>query len=321
MRRIRLKLTWCAWMSFITFLALWVMVTEFRLLFSGRDDSRRIVNFFSMDRDRFVNLHEYQFILNTGVIDVDVVTVVDSMPSHVSRRSEIRKTFGSVRYFKGVSSATVFVLGLATNHDLQRQLQQEADTYGDMIQGNFIDDDQNMTHKHVMAMYWVQGHCKRAKVIVKINDDVIVNPYNLVNYIKTTTLPNNTILCKVRTKGIPERRKGKSGYIPIEHYPFPVLPDHCPGFAYITTPHAYRTLCRASRDSRYLHNDAVYATGVLALQAHVRRHHMGDKYIVSGCGEEENIQSMLKDAIFVSSEKGQCRDIHELWPRMKRTNH
>ncbi|XP_067661365.1 lactosylceramide 1,3-N-acetyl-beta-D-glucosaminyltransferase-like isoform X2 [Haliotis asinina] len=319
MRRIRLKLTWCAWMVFITFLVLWVMVTELRLLFSERDDSRRIVNFFSMDRDSFVNLHEFHFVLNTGVVDVDIVTMVNSRPSHVSRRSKIRKTFGSVRYFRGVSSATFFVLGLATNHDLQRQLHEEADTYGDMIQGNFIDHDQNMTHKHVMTMYWVERHCKRAKVIVKINDDVIVNPYNLVNYLKTTKIPNNTILCKVRTKGIPERRKGKNGYIPIEHYPFPVLPDYCSGFAYITTPHAYRKLCQASRDSRYLRNDGVYATGVLALQANVRRHHMGDKYIVSDCGEEENIERVLKDAIFVSNEKGQCRYLHELWPRI-RTN-
>ncbi|XP_071088472.1 beta-1,3-galactosyltransferase 1-like [Haliotis cracherodii] len=317
MRRIRLKLAWCAWLGLIT----WAMVTGFRLLFCGQDDTKRIVNFFSMDRDLFLNLHQYQFILNADVVDVDVVTVVHSNPSHLTRRTEIRKTFGSVRYFKGVTSATVFMLGLVTNQHLQQQLQEEASTYGDMVQGNFIDHYQNVTHKHVMAMHWVGGHCNRAKVIVKMDDDVMVNPYNLVNYIKTTMLPNNTIHCSVRTKGIPERRKGEIGYIPIEHYPFPVLPDHCTAFAYITTPHAYRKLCEASRDSRYLRNDGVYATGVLALQAHVRRRHMGDKYIVSRCRAKENRQHVFNDAIFVLNKEGQCGDFSELWRHIQRNKH
>ena len=43
------------------------------------------------------------------------------------------------------------------------------------MQGHLIDSYRNLAHKGVMGLWWVTEHCKHAKLIVKIDEDMVVN--------------------------------------------------------------------------------------------------------------------------------------------------
>ncbi|XP_067661364.1 beta-1,3-galactosyltransferase 1-like isoform X1 [Haliotis asinina] len=280
---------------------------------------RDILDFFVIQRNQYFNLHQYSFSINSHQCESDdpeVLIIVHSKPDFFQKRMVIRETFGSENRVDGTSISVVFMLGRVTNHTLQVQLEQEAFSYGDMIQGNFIDHYKNMTHKHVMAMHWVGERCNNIKTIVKIDDDVIVNPFNLVYYLKRTTKHHNTIHGIVLNSEQPFRNPHAKYYIPYAQYPFDILPEYCPGFAYITTPDVYRKLYEVSRDIRYLNMDDVYVTGVLALKAGVNKVNI-DK-VIFDCGRSKRNLSSLSSYIFVLNEDGACKlDPHVLWSDVK----
>ncbi len=66
--------------------------------------------------------------------------------------------------------------------------------YGDLVQENFIDSYRNLTLKTLMGIRWASIHCSNAKFVVKIDDDVIINPFYLLNYLDNVT--NTTNACK-----------------------------------------------------------------------------------------------------------------------------
>ncbi len=59
--------------------------------------------------------------------------------------------------------------------------------YGDLVQENFLDSYRNLTLKTLMGIRWASIYCANAKFIVKIDDDVVLNPYFLVNYLDNNT--------------------------------------------------------------------------------------------------------------------------------------
>lgn len=72
--------------------------------------------------------------------------MVHSAPTNKQLRDTIRSTWGNVNGFK-----TVFLLGQVVSKDLQRDIDSEANSYGDLVQGSFMDAYRNMTLKHFMG--------------------------------------------------------------------------------------------------------------------------------------------------------------------------
>merc|ERR1712241_1143028 len=84
---------------------------------------------------------------------------------HFKQREVIRKTWGYEKRFSGVTIKTVFLLGSteSPNSALMSQIKTEYDTYGDIIQGNFIDSYYNNTIKTMMGLRWAAELCHRAR--------------------------------------------------------------------------------------------------------------------------------------------------------------
>lgn len=127
-----------------------------------------------------------------------LVVLVHSHPKYIDRRTAIRKTWGSAirsGHWPGkplnniVSNTTelkfmrtccdrmqlAFVVGLSRDPGLNDAVDEEFLTYWDVIQGDFIDDYQNMTLKSLIDLKFVAERCQKVQYLLKTDDDMIVN--------------------------------------------------------------------------------------------------------------------------------------------------
>ena len=61
----------------------------------------------------------------------------------------------------------------------QKQLEEESSKYGDIIQGDFLDTYHNLSYKAVMGNLWVAEFCSQAEFVVKTDDDMYVDLYEV----------------------------------------------------------------------------------------------------------------------------------------------
>ena len=61
-----------------------------------------------------------------------------------------------------------------------KEIKEENYLHGDLVQGNFIDSYRNLTHKGVMGLRSVTENCEQAQFIVKIDDDMCVNTFLVI---------------------------------------------------------------------------------------------------------------------------------------------
>ena len=75
--------------------------------------------------------------------------------------------------------------------ELTSQLIDESFLYGDIARGDFIDDYFNMTYKTVLGLYWMTIYCPKATFVMKVDDDVMVNIYKLVDFLQEYNTTEN----------------------------------------------------------------------------------------------------------------------------------
>ena len=85
-------------------------------------------------------------------ISIDTFTYVHSAVGHFKQRKLVRETWGKKNLLKGESSRVMFVLGLAQDKNIQAKVEEEFKTYGDLLQGNFVDTYKNITYKGVLSI-------------------------------------------------------------------------------------------------------------------------------------------------------------------------
>lgn len=111
--------------------------------------------------------------------------------------------------------------------------------FNDIVQGDFIDNDNNQTIKTLMGFKWAATYCNQIKYVMKINENVIPNTYRLIKYLQHKLQKNpefdNTIICRTHLKSMVIRDVHSKWYISKEEYPEAVYPPHCDGSAYILT--------------------------------------------------------------------------------------
>lgn len=110
-------------------------------------------------------------------------------PINTRRPNKLKMWFLMLSFWLQV----IFLLGRA-NSTFQPLIEREADEFGDILQGTFIDSYRNLTYKHAMGLRWVTTACPSADFILKTDDDVFVNTAYLESYLPT--LPHHQlILC------------------------------------------------------------------------------------------------------------------------------
>lgn len=64
--------------------------------------------------------------------------------------------------------------------DVQRAVQLESVDHGDILQSDsLVDTYHNLTYKALSALQWIADHCAGARYVLKVDDDVFVDFFNL----------------------------------------------------------------------------------------------------------------------------------------------
>ncbi|KAH9490277.1 hypothetical protein Btru_035327 [Bulinus truncatus] len=201
-----------------------------------------------------------------GVDVIDFIIIVHTAPDHLEHRQRIRETFANESLFLPFHVRVAFLLGRPRNTTLERVLLEEHSGHNDTIMGEFMDDYHNLTLKGVMGFRWISENCGNAKVILKIDDDVIVNTYTLLySFYRHISGKSRSIFCNHWGKnGMAILRSGK-WKVPANHFPgrgaFPY--DYCSGFAVIMTSDMAAPLYEAAKATPFFWIDDVYLYGML----------------------------------------------------------
>ena len=73
----------------------------------------------------------------------------------------------------------MFHTGSTLDENIQRSLEEESQEYGDLVQGDFLDNYYNLSYKAIMGNLWVAEFCSQAEFLVKTDDDMFVDMYEV----------------------------------------------------------------------------------------------------------------------------------------------
>ncbi|XP_034072652.1 lactosylceramide 1,3-N-acetyl-beta-D-glucosaminyltransferase A-like [Gymnodraco acuticeps] len=176
--------------------------------------------------------------------DVLLLLFVKSSPENFERRQAIRDTWGNESFVWSELGATmrmVFALGVDTKQRsrVQRALLQEDQTYGDLIQQDFLDTFHNLTAKLITQFHWVHDYCPQARFLMSADDDIFVHMPNLVKYLRQLLRNKSGVkdfwVGHVHRGAPPVRRKESKYHIPYDLYPWPSYPDYTAGAGYVVS--------------------------------------------------------------------------------------
>ena len=212
---------------------------------------------------------DYPYIINSRQVcqkesDILFLVLVHTATEHFRRRQCFRETWANVTLYQNYKMRIVFLLGLPKNESLKAQIDEESSQHGDIVQGDFIDDYHNLTHKGVMGLRWVTENCRQAKFIVKVDDDVFVNTVLLIgNLLGKNWNASRRIMGPVLNSPW-IWRWGKWGverdqFVNMTQYPFP----YSRGFFVILTNDIIEELYEAAKATQFFWIDDIYLFGIL----------------------------------------------------------
>ncbi|KAL3852090.1 hypothetical protein ACJMK2_015776 [Sinanodonta woodiana] len=250
-----------------------------------------------------LTLHSNYLINNPNICEdlqqnLTFLILVHSAVQHFDKRKALRETWANPMLLKEHTSRLVFIVGKTDKSFVQRHLEDEERVHNDIVQGDFIDDYHNLTHKAVLGHRWIQEHCQNTNFVLKVDDDVVINIFKLIeDVIPVLSNTSNTIACKVR-KDVPIGRDDRWAvsydYFPgYENFPF----DFCPGAFALMPLQTSAMLFRASHVTPFLWLDDVYVYGILVKIANLRLHHTESLYNLENdankCFKEQSACPML----------------------------
>nr|XP_020505371.1 N-acetyllactosaminide beta-1,3-N-acetylglucosaminyltransferase 2-like [Labrus bergylta] len=153
-----------------------------------------------------------------------LLLAVKSLAPHFDRRQAIRQSWGRAGFIANRTVVTIFLLGNATagdhHPDLSGMLQYESIRHKDIIQWDYRDSFFNLTVKEVLFLEWIQARCSGARFIFKGDDDVFVNTYRILDFLKGLSEPKarDLFVGDVITNAGPHRDKKVKYFIPESMY-------------------------------------------------------------------------------------------------------
>lgn len=228
------------------------------------------------DYGTLLNLQEFKFLINSQSCanqDVFILIFVHSAPDHFDRRATIRRTWAGKNKISGKIIKCVFLIGSVNDMQLQKELFQEQQQFKDMVQGNFIDSYRNLTYKFVMGLKWISHYCRQAKYILKTDDDMFVDMFQMVDYLTASfgyPTPSDLIMCFVIPYANPKRSQRSKWRVSFKEYKNQKYPTYCSGWAIIMSPDVVFNLYQESFNVPYFWVDDVFVSGILAQKIGVK---------------------------------------------------
>ncbi|XP_042857218.1 beta-1,3-galactosyltransferase 1-like [Penaeus japonicus] len=204
------------------------------------------------------------------------------------------------------------------NHPLNGPHQREEET--GQIQGG----PKNLSYKTIAWLSWAVAHCTDVPYVLKVDDDVVVNPFNLQRFyheINKQAAPNtkkeHTTVGKIYGRviyALPQR-KGRWA-LTKEEYPEETFPPYTTGAAYIIDRESVTQLWNHVPFVSVLWIEDVFLTGLVARAAELR--HVGINHLYL-----ENFTSIsLYEGKTIFLFEASPSDIQSSWDRIiNKTKH
>lgn len=265
--------------SFIIFIIL--------LLYSrNRDSNEAIIRFVTLPLTKSYSVNEpelinipFHYLINNNCVrisnsgnKIEIIQIVTSYAENVESRSALRQAY-PIKYLSELGIYRVFLLaalkdGVSTIS--QNAIMNENERFNDIIQGNFFDAYRNLTYKHLMGLKWIVNTCLNIKYIIKMDDDIIVDMYSLLELIDIKIISHtSSIMGYVFNKTRPIRIKTNKWYTTKKEYPKNEYPVFVSGWLYVTNFKTAEKLIDVSASVPFFWIDDVYITGLLRKVANV----------------------------------------------------
>lgn len=226
-----------------------------------------------------VNLLNFSYLMNPGFdicgnssdTQLLLIAFVCISPGKFQERLRIRHSWAN----KNVSNRlkAVFMVGDSMNETINNQLIEENKIYNDIVQEDFMDTYRNLTLKTLMGLKWISKYCPQASFALKVDDDVVVNSFGLLNYLKSLLNKNvntkNTIMGKLNPNPRVRRKNNTKFFVPYSEFKFKKFHPYCDGPAYLITSDLFKPLYEKSKYIKLFHFEDVYV-GMLAYQLNVK---------------------------------------------------
>jgi beta-1,3-galactosyltransferase 1 len=191
------------------------------------------------------------------------------------QRDAIRKTWAKNMNLENSKTKILFALGSSESYSVQNRVIEEDDKHNDLIQWEFIDSYYNCTLKAIGILRWTLFYCKNVKFIMKTDDDILVNPLMLNQFIANITNSKKTIYRTLAKGWEPVRKLNKSPsskwYLSYESFSPTLFPDFMPGPYIISSDSIYPIYEEILSSLPALAFDDVYITGVIAEKLNISR--------------------------------------------------
>ncbi|XP_078525471.1 beta-1,3-galactosyltransferase 5-like isoform X1 [Lissotriton helveticus] len=199
-----------------------------------------------------------------------LLLAVKSHPASHDRRAALRQTWAVEGEVSGYWVKRLFLMAASPSLGHMRLVKEEIKEFQDILSWDFTESHHNLSLKERCFLEWLHHNCKEAEFIFKGDDDVLVNPKALVNYLATFANLSQTLHGHLH-RGTRPMRTGKYG---VTHslFPYPEYPKFLSGGGFIMTGDAIPGLYRASIEMPVFPLDDVYL-GLLGLAANVTMVH------------------------------------------------
>ncbi|VDP79903.1 unnamed protein product [Echinostoma caproni] len=199
----------------------------------------------------------------------DLLIIVKSSPESFDQRNAIRQTWANATCvsYLDTSTRTVFALGSTARPQtsLIERLRWEHDTFGDLLQFDFVDSYHNNTYKMMSVLRHISRNCRATRFVVLVDDDFLVHPSNLIRAIQriTTTQYPTYVSGAVFSVQRPDRRPWSESYVPYSVYPYLLYLPYPAGGTVILSMPVVRLLAVGMRFVKFLWIDDVFLGIVL----------------------------------------------------------
>ena len=213
---------------------------------------------------------------NAEHMPIDGILLILSSPDNFLQRQTIRETWADARVVKDFQRNPfynvkhVFILGTPLYKSTQSRIEVEHRLNRDIVQQDFKDSYQNLTLKTLMGLDWAQSMCPTARYVIKVDDDVYLNPQAFIHYMdkhnKTRTVFGR---CSDSKKPIRQpfyhHQDVSKWVVKEDEYPWEFYPAYCEGPVYAMSMTLAKDIVRIQPNIPYFRMEDVYIG--LCLQA------------------------------------------------------
>ncbi|CAL1683909.1 unnamed protein product [Lasius platythorax] len=198
-----------------------------------------------------------------------LIWIITSYAGDPSARSALRRAYTDEE-LQTLGIERVFLLGMLNDdaknrtHVSQEALLDESRRFSDILQGDFLDTYRNLTLKHLMGLRWATNNCKCVKYIMKMDDDIVVNIYGILEKLHSGIIEKDSLAGYSLKNMVPVREPANKWYVSKMEYADNIYPDFVSGWLYVTSSQVANQLINYAESShKYFWIDDVFVTGIL----------------------------------------------------------